>query len=417
MKKVILLFLIILTFSNANAQNCSQVSYGNPAYIPINDLGTGTWNGFIGGLYPNGSNYIPSTHKSAGLQQANQIQPLDPNGTPDPANGKIGFISIGMSNGTMEFSAFIPMGNADQNKNPKVALVDCAEGGMSTNIISIVNAQAYNHYWDTTVVHRLSNAGVTDKQVQVIWYKEAYPVGSPAPAPQLYSDSLRLQSKRIMNIIKTKFPNAKICYIASRIYAGYATSTLNPEPYAYWQGWTMKWMMEDQMNNDPMLQYSGIGANSPWLCWGTYNWANGTTPRSDGLTWICPTDFNTDGTHPSVSGRQKVATTLLNFLDTDSSACWYRVGGCATVLGQNKNQFPNQICLIYPNPSNERVYIDCYNNRNLILQVHNMIGKCVIRRELCNGTNDIDIITLSKGIYIIEVSGTDWTVQRKLIKE
>lgn len=417
MKKIILLITIILTISEIIAQNCSQVSYGNPAYIPINDLGTGTWNGFMGGLYPNGSNFIPIAHKSAGLQLVNQIQPLDVYGNPDPVNGKIGFISIGLSNGTMEFSAFIPMGNADINKNPKVALVDCAEGGMSTNIISIVNAYSYKHYWDTTVVRRLSVAGVTDKQVQVIWYKEAYPVGSPTLSPQVYSDSLKKQSKRVMNIIKTRFPNAKICYLASRIYAGYATSNLNPEPYAYWQGWTMKWMIEDQINNDPMLRYSGTGANSPWLCWGTYNWANGTTPRIDGLTWICPTDFNTDGTHPSVIGRQKVATALLNFLDNDSTACWYRGGGCATILGQSDYHFRDKIGTIFPNPSNKRIYFDCYNNQNLKLQIFNMVGDCVLQKECCNGMNEINIISLSKGIYILKVSGTDWTAQRKLMKE
>lgn len=417
MKKTFFLFIILLVISKTNAQNCSQISYGNPAYIPINDLGTGTWNGFMGGLYPKGSNYIPQAHLSAGLQLANQIQPLDANGNPDPINGKIGFISIGMSNGTMEFSVFIPMSNADKTINPKVTLVDCAEGGMSTDIISIVHARSYKHYWDSTVVQRLSKASMTAKQVQVIWYKEAYPVGSPGQAPQVYSDSLRQQSKRIMNIIKLKFPNAKICYLASRIYAGYATSDLNPEPYSYWQGWTMKWMIEDQINKDPSLQYSGIGANAPWLCWGTYNWANGTTPRSDGLTWICPTDFNSDGTHPNANGRQKVATMLLNFLDSDSTACWYRGGGCTPILGQRSVQLPTKNCTIFPNPSNDKVYVDCYKNQNLIVRVYTMMGVCVLQRAWRNRTNELDMSSFSNGIYSIKVSGTDWTEQQKFLKE
>ncbi len=329
--KISMTLLFVVLTNLASAQNCLQTTYGSPAYIPINDLGTGLWNGFMGGLYPNGSNIIPVGHKTAGMQQAGQIQPLDANGNPDPVNGKIGFISIGMSNATLAFSTFIPMGNADVLKNPKVQLADCAEGGMSAAKISLTNAPYYHHYWDTTVMNRLLNAGLTSQQVQVIWYKEADVVGNTSLSPQVYADSLIAGSKRIMNIIKTKFPNAKICYIASRIYAGYATSTLNPEPYSYWQGWAMKWMIESQINNDPLLQYAGAGANSPWLCWGTYNWANGTTPRSDGLTWDCPVDFSSDGTHPSVAGRQKVATKLLNFLDTDSTACWYRNGNCPVV--------------------------------------------------------------------------------------
>jgi hypothetical protein len=394
--KPILIFVLTLFFPTAIAQNCSQTGYGNPLYIPINDLGTGTWNGFKGGLYPNGSNYIPKGHKNAGLQLAGQIQPLDANGNPDPVNGKIVIISIGMSNTTMAFSTFVPLANADGNKNPKVKPVDCAEGGMSSDIISIVNAKSYRHYWDTTVANRLSAAGVTARQVQAIWYKEAYPVGSPGPTPQTYSDSMISQSKRIMKIIKTKFPNVKICYIASRIYAGYATSTLNPEPYSYWQGWSMKWLIEQQINNDPVLQYSGANPVSPWLCWGTYNWANGTIPRSDGLTWICPTDFNSDGTHPSVAGRQKVAARLLNFLDNDSTACWYRVGGCSDYLGVDENNTIENVFKVYPVPAGEQItFSETLND----IVIYNIYGQRILPEIKTAGS--ISVKGLNDGIYFI----------------
>jgi len=394
--KTFLLFAFAFIVSSVLAQNCGQISFGNPAYVPINDLSTGTWNAFMGGLYPNGSNFIPATHKKAGLQMANQIQPLDKDGIPDPINGKIVFISIGMSNTTMAFSTFIPMGSADINKNLKVKLVDCAEGGMSSDIISIVNAKSYHHYWDTTMVKRLTTAGVTNMQVQAIWYKEAYPVGNLSLSPQTYSDSLTIQSKRIMNIIKSKFPNAKICYIASRIYAGYATSTLNPEPYGYWQGWSMKWMIEDQITNDPMLQYSGARPNSPWLAWGTYNWANGTIPRSDGLTWNCPADFNTDGTHPSLAGRQKVAIKLLNFLDTDSTACWYRVGGCSSIMSSYGTIITDPVCKLYPNPTNGQLL---FSEALYDFEVFNVFGQIVISK--IKSANSISTQQLNDGVYFI----------------
>ena len=166
-----------------------------------------------------------------------------------------------------------------------------------------------------------------------------------------------------------------------------------------------------------MLHYSGIGANSPWHCWETYNWANGTTPRSDGLTWICPTDFNSDGTHPNANGRQKVATLLLNFLDRDSTACWYRGGDCSPILGQRSVQLPTKNCTLFSNPSNDRLYVDCSKNQNLIVQVFTMMGVCVLQREWSNGTNALDISSLSKGIYCIKVSGTDWTEQHKFLKK
>ncbi len=402
--KTKLIAIFIITTSLVKAQNCSQTSYGSPAYIPINDLGTNIWNGFMGGLYPNGSNYIPVAHKTAGLLLASQIQPLDVNGNPDLVNGKIGFISIGMSNATTAFSAFTPMGNADPLKNPKVAIVDCAQGGMSVAKISLPTGISYNHYWDTTLVNRLLAANVSNKQVQVIWYKEAEGVGATPPTPQDHADSLIAGSKRIMNIIKSRFPNVKICYIASRIYAGYATSNLNPEPYAYWQGWAMKWMIEDQINNDANLQYSGTNANSPWLCWGTYNWANGTTPRSDGLTWVCPADFNTDGTHPSIIGRQKVATKLLNFLDTDSTACWYRVSGCFSATGLNEQKYIHPT--IYPNPFSTQTILRAGNIfKNVTVTVYNFYGQIV---KQMNNISGQEIIlhrdNLPSGVYFIQLT-------------
>ena len=63
---------------------------------------------------------------------------------------------------------------------------------------------------------------------------------------------------------------------------------------------------------------------SPLLLWGPYFWADGVTPRkSDGLIWE-QKDFGNDGTHPSDSGRQKVAEMLLKFCKTDPLAqSWF----------------------------------------------------------------------------------------------
>jgi hypothetical protein len=51
------------------------------------------------------------------------------------------------------------------------------------------------------------------------------------------------------------------------------------------------------------------------------------------------------------------------------------------------------------------------------LTICSLVGTCVLRKELRNGSNEIDISSLSKGIYVVIVSGADWTVQKKLIKE
>src|SRR5262249_30838227 len=82
--------------------DCSLTSTG---LIPLNDLGPSSYHGFIGGLYPAGSNTPPAPHLAAAVTIANdQIKPLDAAGNLDPDHGKIVMISIGMSNTTQEFA-------------------------------------------------------------------------------------------------------------------------------------------------------------------------------------------------------------------------------------------------------------------------------------------------------------------------
>ncbi len=72
---------------------------------------------------------------------------------------------------------------------------------------------------------------------------------------------------------------------------------------------------------------------------------------------------------------------------------------------------------IYPNPAIDKVIIDYSGQSDIKMQVYNMIGELMLQEELHNNNNEIDISTLSTGLYIIKVSGADWTVQKKLIKE
>jgi hypothetical protein len=297
---------------------CNNTSTG---FTPLTDLGAGLYRGQQGGLYPGGSNSRPPTHDQAGLNLAGRIAPLDGNGTPS-ASGKYVLLSIGMSNATLEFSAFKRVADAHPQKNPHLVIVDGAQSGKPASVIT----NPSDPFW-STIASRLAAAGVTEKQVVATWIKEAEadPTAAfPADATQLQSDLAA-----IARILQSKYPNLKLAYLSSRIYAGYATTPLNPEPFAYQSGFAVKWLIQSQITGDPTLNFDPAKGSvaAPWLAWGPYLWADGLTPRSDGLTWSCE-DLQADGTHPSVSGQAKVATLLLAFFKSDSTAQpWFVAAG------------------------------------------------------------------------------------------
>ncbi|NQW29075.1 MAG: T9SS type A sorting domain-containing protein [Ignavibacteria bacterium] len=413
MKSIYALLSVILFSVSVFAQpNCTKTSVG---LILINDLGSGTYNGWTGGLYPNGSNIMPASHMNAGMAHSAQVQPLNSIGDPDLMNGKIVWLSIGFSNTTQEASTFIPLANALPNKNSKLVLIDGAVGGQSTDMISTPTNSGYNTYWNT-VNTRLTNAGLSPSQVQVIWFKDDIPANN-RPL-QAHYDSLLIQSKRIMNEIKTRFPNAQLCYIASRIYAGYASSQLNPEPYAYQNGWTMKKLIEDQINGDPQLQHSGASANSPWLSWGVYQWADGTTPRSDGLTWTCPDDYSNDGTHPSTTGRLKVANLLSNFFQTDTTACSWFLNDCAKATGVTST-YENDVVKIYPSPFTNEITI--HSDKPFInsrIAIYNSLGQQIKIIENVSGNNvAVDFRNHTDHLYIVSIISNGNVRSRLVMKE
>lgn len=310
----LLLALAALAAFPLTAQNCSRTSIGA---LPLSDLGTGKYQSYEGGLYTGGVNTPPAAHAAAGLAIAKAVQPLDANGQPHQ-DGRIVLLSIGMSNTTQEFSAWIPISNADPRRRGTVQVVDGAQGGQDARVVANPNANFWN-----VVQSRLTAAGATAAQVQVIWLKEAV-AGPSLPFPG-HATELQGLLAQICNNLTAKFPNARLCFLSSRIYAGHATTALNPEPYAYESGFAVKWLIEQQIAGDPKLNHDPNRGTvtSPWLAWGPYLWADGLKPRSDGLTWLC-SDFNSDGTHPSTAGRAKVAGLLDQHFTTDPySTPWY----------------------------------------------------------------------------------------------
>ncbi len=292
------------------AQGCARTSVG---FTPLPDPGFVSYQGESGGLYGNGRNTPPASHQADGVAIARAIEPVDAQGQPS-ASGRFAFISIGMSNTTQEFSTFVPMAMSDPLRHPRLAIVDGAQGGMTAADWMNPGCSCW-----TTLASRLQQAGVAPAQVATAWVKLAD--RQPSTGFPAYARTLSTETAAVLRQLKTRFPNLRMAYLSSRIYAGYATSTLNPEPYAYESAFSVRWTIEDQLTG--ALPYAGPGAQAPWIAWGPYLWADGLRPRSDGLTWAC-SDLQSDGTHPSATGRQKVAQMLFDFVRTDATAReWY----------------------------------------------------------------------------------------------
>jgi hypothetical protein len=269
------------------------------------------YKGEDGGLYGAGKNEPPDAHQGAAKKAAAMIEPLDADGKPDK-NGTIAFVSISMSNATQEFSLFKQLADKDADRSPRVTIVDCAQGGQAMAQWVDPKARAW-----TEADARLERAKVSPKQVQVVWIKLA----NVRPTGELTDHGKKLQKDTLAVIhnAKARFPNCRIALLSSRIYAGYATTPLNPEPYAYEGAFAVRWLIQDQIKGDADLNYDPTrgAVKAPLLLWGPYLWGDGTTPRkADGLIWERK-DLAGDGTHPSERGRKKVAEMILNFCKSD----------------------------------------------------------------------------------------------------
>ena len=306
--------------------NCNDIFFDVPntttPIVALNDLGTGTYQGSEGGLYPNGSNVRPTSHDSDGVTFARGIQPLDANGNPSPT-GKYVLLAVGESTLQNEFNRFLPIANGDPAKHPNLVIVNGAQGGATPNQFTSTTSS----YWATTLNNYLPQNGVTAKQVVAAFIEDTDGIATGTFPTDI--SALQSQYETMMNTMLTLFPNLKLVYFGTRVYGGYSNGVGtpdNPEPYAYEVGFAVKWSIQDQLNGNANLNYNpALGpVVAPWMSWGTYYWSNGMLGRSDGLVWDCE-DFSADGTHPSSTfGQLKVATAILTFLKTDDTTIpWY----------------------------------------------------------------------------------------------
>ncbi len=300
--------------------------------VPINDLDHGAylW-GYYGGLWDvvnTGDETIPPDHAIGGMRRSALIQPLDGDGNPDP-NGKIVFMGVGYGNTQRTFDAFSAMAAADPRiKHDSLVIVNAAGDNLDAMQWEFPWSTIYRSIAETALLP----ANVTPAQVQAVWLQEINQ--NPfTPLPIQYADSYLLKASiaQTLRTLKQEFPNLQVAYLSDPEYGGYGTGNFLGEPYAYEDGYAVRWVVLGQILYmrqgeiwDPRIADMDYDKGvAPWATWGPYMWANGDTPRSDGLTWQ-RSDYLADGNTLSDAGAAKSAQLLMNFMLSEPTAArWF----------------------------------------------------------------------------------------------
>ncbi|HVF39037.1 MAG TPA: hypothetical protein VM939_03985 [Gemmatimonadaceae bacterium] len=305
--------------------------------VPLTDLGPRTYFGSKGGLYPNGLNQPPAEHDSAGRLRRNAIRPLDVNGDEHPF-GKYVLLSIGMGNATQEWcsqgsgppcTSWSLMGRAAADPAVNHLSLVIVNGALEGNdVVAWASPTSENYERIRTV--RLAPLGLSENQVQAVWLK----LGSTRRASSLPTDTADAYLfmsvlGQTIRTLKVRYPHLQLVFISSRSYRGYAADSA-AEPFAYEEGFSVKWVIDSQMNemrgapaNPRVGSLDFVRKTAPWIGWGPYLWADGAATRSDGVQWE-RADFEEDGVHPSQSGENKVAAILLAFFkNSHHTRCWF----------------------------------------------------------------------------------------------
>jgi len=341
------------TKAPANARPIEVSTNDWSALVPLTDM-TASYKGEDGGLYGGGKNTPPEAHRAAYLKEAGEIRPLNAQGEPAD-DGKVGFITIGFSNPSIESADFKNTADVDQQKSPRVVIVNGCIGGRSAamwawdgaDILPKAEQERLDKEMDVlgmpkekrrtsvgvakdtwpTLAKRIAEAGLTPPQVQVGWLKHVEANPKPLGEFPAHARALQADITAVLQIARQHYPNLRIVYLSSRTFGGWSgRASGSPEPYAYESGFGTRWIVQSQMRGEAQLNFDSArgSVKAPLVLWGPYLWACGDRPRKcDGLTWT-RNDVRVDQLHPNENGCKKTTALLLNFFKTnEGTRLWF----------------------------------------------------------------------------------------------
>lgn len=252
-------------------RNCNGIRTGN---IPL----------FPGIMAP-----MPADHEAKGVELGKQVVKV---------NGKLVVGFSGMSNLNQEIRAFTRLMREEAIRG--IIWFNAGRGNWPLDEM-VRQADAY-WLWVKQLRERRN---ITPEQVQVWFVKNSVRHGTTVPG---YKWLLEQHIERTVR----ELPHLKQIFITSAVYSGYAgPGSPRTEPGAYLEGVAVNEYIQEHYNT------------SPWTAWGSYLWADGMTPRGDGLIWQC-SDFELkDGVHPDVQAEKKVAEMLYRFMKNSPACSWF----------------------------------------------------------------------------------------------
>ncbi len=315
--------LLFIDCSKENTNNKVPTAFqGNSAValdtakIPLNDLGTGTYRGSVGGLYPNGTNAPSGTYAADLLNVSKSIIAIDTFGIASATKGKVVFLSLGGSTGGQNMEALKNKTINNPSTNSKLKLLRGNTGAGMASLNSIMNPN--DPYW-SHVSQIIRGGSSSYRQVQVI-YLETDDSGRIETWPGR-ANMVKNDLETCMRTLKLKFKNLKVLYVLGRTRSFGGKPGIR-EPAPYYLGWSCKWAIEDQINGVPGTEYKGTNPVAPMITWGFYQWADSIARTTDDFYWRL--SETSDGLHANEAGLDTLSTRFQNFLLTDPYAnLWY----------------------------------------------------------------------------------------------
>jgi len=275
---------------------------------PINNPISFMYSGRSSGLYSWGNALIDNTYETDYINANKEIKTLNTAGN-SAVNGKIGILQIGGSNPGILFNGLKAVQQDDAGFGSKLTFVNAGLNAMDLSDI----LKPDTDYWNT-VQSLLSANGISALQVEVIFCVE----DNLKNSDKTFNRAVSLKNDFIdlLDLVRTKYPNCKVFLIGDRAYTGYATDIMHKEPVGYLNGWGVKLFVEEYS--------SGLLPKYPVVNWLDYYWANGETPRFDGLTYV-RSDYRSGYIHFTDEKAYELSEGTHQKLKTDiGTSNWYK---------------------------------------------------------------------------------------------